>query len=231
VIDVKNDAIVGVEALIRWNHPQKGLLSPFFFIKLAEETDLIHPMGEWVLETVCKTCHDWKMEGQTPPIISMNLSPIQFRRTDLAQWIGDTLDKYEVDPHQLIVEITETVAMDNLTHTQSQLKQIRDLGVKVALDDFGTGYSSLNYLRYLPLDILKIDKSFIRGLGNNPKETFIVKQIIDMAHELNLTVTAEGVEELEQLRVLQENQCDHLQGYYYYKPMPENELKKIMSVD
>lgn len=229
VIDVKNDDIVGVEALIRWNHPQKGLLSPFFFMELAEETDLIHPIGEWVLETVCKTCHAWGKEGLSPLTISMNLSSIQFRRTDLAEWIGDTLEKYEVDPRQLIVEITETAAMDNLAHTQSLLKRIRDLGVKVALDDFGTGYSSLNYLRYLPLDILKIDKSFIRELGTNPKETFIVKQIIDMAHELNLTVTAEGVEEIDQLKVLQENRCDHLQGYYYYKPMPEKELKKIMS--
>ena len=229
VIDVKDDSIVGAEALIRWNHPQKGLLSPFFFMELAEETDLIHPIGEWVLETVCKTCRSWKDEGLPPLTISMNLSPIQFRRTDLAEWIGETMNKYKVDSCQLIVEITETVAMDNLSHTQDLLKRIRDLGVKVALDDFGTGYSSLNYLRYLPLDILKIDKSFIRELGTNPKETLIVKQIIDMAHELNLTVTAEGVEELEQLKVLQENQCDHLQGYYYYRPMPESDLKEIMS--
>lgn len=230
VINVKDSSIVGVEALIRWNHPQKGLLSPFFFMELAEETDLIHPIGEWVLETVCKTCRSWKDAGLPPLTISMNLSPIQFRRTDLAEWIGDTMHKYEVDPCQLIVEITETVAMDNLTHTQDLLKRIRDLGVKVALDDFGTGYSSLNYLRYLPLDILKIDKSFIRELGTNPKETFIVKQIIDMAHELNLTVTAEGVEELEQLKVLQDNRCDHLQGYYYYKPMPEVDLKEVMTM-
>lgn len=231
VINVKDESIVGVEALIRWNHPHKGLLSPVFFMELAEETDLIHPIGEWVLETVCKTCRSWKDEGLPPLTISMNLSPIQFRRADLAEWIGDIMNQYDVDPCQLIVEITETVAMDNLPHTQDLLKRIRDLGVKVALDDFGTGYSSLNYLRYLPLDILKIDKSFIRELGANPKETFIVKQIIDMAHELNLTVTAEGVEELDQLKVLQENRCDHLQGYYYYKPMPEGDLKAIMSAD
>lgn len=228
VIDVYSGDIVGAEALIRWNHPSDGLLSPYFFMQLAEETDLIHPIGDWVLESVCNTCQKWKKDGLPPLTVSMNLSPIQFRRTDLSEWIRDALKKHDVDPRQLVVEITETVAMDNLTHTQEVLRNIRELGVKVALDDFGTGYSSLNYLRSLPLDILKIDKSFIRDLADNPKEAFIVRQIIEMAHELELTVTAEGVEELGQLEVLRQNHCDHLQGYYYYRPMPEGDLRQRM---
>lgn len=227
IMDVKGQ-MVGAEALIRWNHPEKGLLSPFFFMELAEETDLIHPIGDWVMESVCKTCKQWKEEGLPPLTVSINLSSMQFRRTDLPDWISQMIHQYGVDPCQLVVEITETAAMDNLSHTKELLNRIRALGVQVALDDFGTGYSSLNYLRSLPMDILKIDKSFIQEMGNNPKETFIVRQIIDMAHELQLTVTAEGVEERVQWEMLEKYGCDHLQGYYFHRPMAEDKLREML---
>ncbi|SMP62901.1 putative bifunctional diguanylate cyclase/phosphodiesterase [Anoxynatronum buryatiense] len=228
IMDVKGN-IVGVEALIRWNHPQQGLLSPFFFMELAEETDLIHPIGAWVMESVCQTCRQWKMDGLPPLTVSVNLSSMQFRRTDLPDWISQMIHQYGVDPCQLVVEITETAAMDNLSHTKELLNRIRALGVRVALDDFGTGYSSLNYLRSLPMDILKIDKSFIQEMGNNPKETFIVRQIIDMAHQLQLTVTAEGVEERAQWEMLERYGCDHLQGYYFHRPMAEEKLREVLA--
>ncbi|MEN1761230.1 putative bifunctional diguanylate cyclase/phosphodiesterase [Anoxynatronum sibiricum] len=228
IMDVKGN-IVGAEALIRWNHPQQGLLSPFFFMELAEETDLIHPIGAWVMESVCQTCRQWKIDGLPPLTVSINLSSMQFRRTDLPDWISQMIHQYGVDPCQLVVEITETAAMDNLSHTKELLNRIRALGVRVALDDFGTGYSSLNYLRSLPMDILKIDKSFIQEMGNNPKETFIVRQIIDMAHQLQLTVTAEGVEERAQWEMLERYGCDHLQGYYFHRPMAEEKLREVLA--
>jgi diguanylate cyclase (GGDEF)-like protein/PAS domain S-box-containing protein len=228
VVEGSNGMIRGAEALIRWHHPEKGILKPETFIPLAEETDLIHPIGEWVMETACKTCRKWNELGFRHLSISVNISPVQFRRADLPEWISRMLAKHHVDPTQLVVEITESVAMDNVNYTLNLLSRIRELGVKIALDDFGTGYSSLNYLRSLPLDILKIDKSFINELGTNPYETFIVRQIIEMAHELNLTVTAEGVEEAIQVNTLIDHQCDHLQGYYFYRPLTEKKLNQLL---
>jgi EAL domain-containing protein (putative c-di-GMP-specific phosphodiesterase class I) len=228
VVDVSTGSIKGAEALLRWNHPEKGILNPESFITLAEETDLIHPIGEWVMENACNTCRMWNEEGFSGLSISVNISPVQFRRPDLPEWIKRMLIKHQLDAKQLVIEITESVAMDNVNYTMNLLARIRELGVKIALDDFGTGYSSLNYLRSLPLDILKIDKSFINELGSNPYETFIVRQIIEMAHELKLTVTAEGVENKLQVDTLQHQQCDHLQGYYFSQPLNQEKMKELL---
>ena len=228
VIQLSTGTVKGVEALIRWNHPRQGLVSPGAFIQLAEETDLIHPIGEWVLEQACQSVKAWKRLGFTDIDISINISPVQFRRMDLPEWIHRTISQHDMDPRRLVIEITESAAMDNVGHTYTMLDRIRKLGIRVALDDFGTGYSSLNYLRSLPLDILKIDKTFVDNMGEDPRESFIVRQIIDLAHELDLTVTAEGVEEERQIRVLRQYGCDHVQGYYYHPPMSEDNLISLI---
>lgn len=228
VLDVETGRIRGAEALVRWDHPTKGILSPYYFIEIAEETGQIVSIGQWVMETALKHYQTWNSKSHDPLMISVNLSPAQFKRHDLHEWMKELIVKYEMKPETLQIEITETIAMENLSHSIDMLEKIRNLGVRVALDDFGTGYSSLNYLRTLPLDILKIDKSFISHLGKNPKEAAIVKQIINMAHELNLTVTAEGVEQKEQKEMLQGFGCEEVQGYYFYKPMAEAAYRSLI---
>ncbi len=228
VLDVASGRIHGAEALVRWNHPTKGVLSPSYFIEIAEETGQIVPIGQWVMETVLKHYKTWSSKSDRNLLVSVNLSPAQFKRQDLHEWIKELIMKYDMKPEALQIEITETVVMENLQHSIEMLEKIRKLGVKVALDDFGTGYSSLNYLRTLPLDILKIDKSFIHHLGKDRKEASIVSQIINMAHELNLTVTAEGVEQKKQIQTLQRFGCEEVQGYYFYRPMPEESFRKLI---
>lgn len=229
ILDLSTSQICGAEALIRWNHPTEGILSPFHFIDIAEETGQILPIGQWVMETVLKHKRDWKNSKGNSLMVSVNISPVQFKRQDISEWIEKLIHYYEIDPEYLHIEITENVAMENMHHSVKVLERIRNLGVKVALDDFGTGYSSLNYLRALPLDILKIDKAFISQLEKNKKEAAIVKQIINMAHELDLKVTAEGVEEKEQIDILKLFGCENVQGYFYYKPMSEEDFRKIVS--
>lgn len=228
VLDAASGRIHGAEALVRWNHPTKGVLSPSYFIEIAEETGQIVPIGQWVMETVLKHYKTWSSKSDRNLLVSVNLSPAQFKRQDLHEWIKELIMKYDMKPEALQIEITETVVMENLQHSIEMLEKIRKLGVKVALDDFGTGYSSLNYLRTLPLDILKIDKSFIHHLGKDRKEASIVSQIINMAHELNLTVTAEGVEQKKQIQTLQRFGCEEVQGYYFYRPMPEESFRKLI---
>ncbi len=228
VLDAASGRIHGAEALVRWNHPTKGVLSPSYFIEIAEETGQIVPIGQWVMETVLKHYKTWSSKSDRNLLVSVNLSPAQFKRQDLHEWIKELIMKYDMKPEALQIEITETVVMENLQHSIEMLEKIRKLGVKVALDDFGTGYSSLNYLRTLPLDILKIDKSFIHHLGKDRKEASIVSQIINMAHELNLTVTAEGVEQKKQIETLQRFGCEEVQGYYFYRPMPEESFRKLI---
>ncbi len=228
VLDAASGRIHGAEALVRWNHPTKGVLSPSYFIEIAEETGQIVPIGQWVMETVLKHYKTWSSKSDRNLLVSVNLSPAQFKRQDLHEWIKELIMKYDMKPEALQIEITETVVMENLQHSIEMLEKIRKLGVKVALDDFGTGYSSLNYLRTLPLDILKIDKSFIHHLGKDRKEASIVSQITNMAHELNLTVTAEGVEQKKQIQTLQRFGCEEVQGYYFYRPMPEESFRKLI---
>lgn len=225
-IDSISGAIVGMEALIRWNHPERGVISPGVFIPLAEETGMIQQLDRWVLRTACSQFKIF-MDAYGKPIrLSVNLSAYQFRNHNLVDTIKQALKDTSFNPSQLELEITETTAMENIDFTVKTLKNLYDMGVNISIDDFGTGYSSLNYLRYFPIHILKIDKSFICDIENDQNTKVIVKSIIDVAHSLNLKVTAEGVETAEQLSMLKQMNCDEMQGFLISKPLPLPEIQK-----
>lgn len=226
-INLNTDRIVGVEALIRWNHPKLGLITPAQFIPLAEETGLIVPIGEWALRTACIQQKAWLNQGLPPMIMSVNLSLRQFFQSDIIKTISKILFETNIDPQYLELEITESMTMD-VEIAIKVLHQLKNLGVNISIDDFGTGYSSLSYLKNLPIHRLKIDQSFIRDMSIDYKDKSIVASIISMAHNLRLKVTAEGVETEEQSSFLKEQGCDEAQGYYFEKPLPPNELEKIL---
>lgn len=223
-INLKTGKIVGVEALIRWEHPEWGLVSPRTFIPIAEETGLIIPIGEWALNAACKQNKLWQEQGFNT-VVSVNLSAIQFNQPNLIDTIEAVLQKTGLEPHFLEVEITESMTTD-IDSTILMLQQLKKIGVRISIDDFGTGFSSLSYLKYFPVDILKIDQSFVRKLHNNPNDEIIVKTIITMAHSLNLKVVAEGIETKEQLVFLQHHLCDEGQGFFLSKPLLANDLEQ-----
>ncbi len=220
----KNDKIVGVEALIRWNHPLKGLISPADFIPIAEECDAILPIGEWVIKTACQHNKIWQDMGLPPISVSINLSAKQFRQTNLQQIIYNGLLEANLDPKWLTVEITETAAMSNAEYTTTVLQDLKNRGIKISLDDFGIGYSSLIYLKRFPVDMLKIDRSFISDIGDDSDGACIAKTILGLGHNLNLEVVAEGVETLEQLKFLRQENCSHIQGFLFSRPIPFEEM-------
>jgi len=226
-IDTASRNIVGTEALIRWRHPTLGLISPNEFIPAAEETGLIVPIGEWVLRAACEQTKLWHDEGY-PLYIAVNLSAIQFQENDLAGLIAGIIDESGLDPHFLNLEVTETCIMENSVDAFETLNRLRELGVKISIDDFGTGYSSLRYLKSLPIDVLKIDRSFIRDLTNSPDDLAMVSAILTLAHNLNLEVVAEGVETEEQLAVLKTMKCDEWQGYLCSQPIVADSLKNLL---
>ncbi len=228
-VDVESKRIVGLEALIRWAHPELGMISPADFIPIAEESGLIIPIGEWMLKEVCRQYGIWKEQGIAPQTVSINLSVRQFRDPDLVQKIKNTLRKTEMDPSCLELEITESISMHNMEEIIGALNAIRELNIKVSVDDFGTGHSSLSYLMQLPVDTLKIDKSFIKNLPSSDNVS-IVRAIIDMAHALELKVTAEGVENEEELQFLKEHSCDKVQGYLFSRPVEGSEIEKMLAV-
>jgi diguanylate cyclase (GGDEF)-like protein/PAS domain S-box-containing protein len=225
-LNLKTGNIVGVEALIRWNHPEQGMISPAAFIPIAEETGLIIPIGKWALYTACKQHKAWQEKGFSP-VMAVNLSASQFTQSDFVQTIATILKETGLEPQYLELEITESMTVD-IERTISTLQQLKNLGVHISIDDFGTGFSSLNYLKQFPVDTLKIDQSFVRELHNNPNDETIVKTIISMAHNLNLNVVAEGIETKEQLVFLQQHLCDEGQGYFFSKPLPAHEIEKIL---
>lgn len=220
-IDISTNKLFGVEALIRWKHPQKGIVPPLNFISVAEETDLIIPIGEWVLQTACRQNKEWQRQGYEPIVISVNVSPQQFMKKDFVNLVHYILQETNLEPQYLELEITEGMMM-NVGYAKNVLKSLRKLGVKVSIDDFGTGYSSLNYLSKLPINKLKIDKSFIRKM--NEKNKAIVKTIILLAKNLDMDVIAEGVETSEHVNFLKNQSCNQVQGYFFSKPLPEKEL-------
>ncbi|MCP3764831.1 PAS domain S-box protein [Domibacillus sp. A3M-37] len=223
-INLKTGNIVGVEALIRWNHPEKGMISPVAFIPFAEETGLIIPIGEWALHTACKQQKAWQEKGFSP-VMAVNLSARQFTQSNFVHTVAAILKETGLEPQYLELEITESMTVD-IERTISTLQQLKNLGVHISIDDFGTGFSSLNYLKQFPVDTLKIDQSFVQELHNNPNDETIVKTIISMAHNLNLNVVAEGIETKEQLVFLQQHLCDEGQGYFFSAPLPANEVEK-----
>ncbi len=218
-IDLATQAVVGAEALIRWQHPQIGLIHPIEFIRLAEETGLILPLGEWVLAEACKQQVLWRQQGMAPLKISINMSARQFRQDELTDRIAAVFASTGADPTQFIVELTESMVMHDVDSTLGSLRALKKLGLSLSLDDFGTGYSSLSYLRRFPIDELKIDRSFINDIHTNPDDAAIAGAIIAMARSLGLSVVAEGVENKEQADLLTTLGCTQVQGYYYARPL------------
>jgi diguanylate cyclase (GGDEF)-like protein len=222
----KTEHVVAVEALIRWNHPEKGSITPAQFIPLAEDTGLIVPLGEYVLRTACLQMKKWHDAGLPKLRVSVNLSPRQFRQKDLALVIQQILTETRLAPEHLELEITESAAMQNTGLSVLVLRILKDLGVKVSIDDFGTGYSSLSYLKKLPIDAIKIDRSFIVKVDSDTDDAAIASAIIALSHILGLKVTAEGVETKAQLDYLQTLGCDEIQGFLYGKAMPPSTFEE-----
>lgn len=224
-IDIKNGQLVGMEALIRWQHPARGLVSPAEFIPALESGKLMNPVGNWVIDEACRQIKEWSDIGYFVPRIAVNVSPIQFSRHDFPDFVQSTIDKYDVRAAQLEIEITEQLFMGLSSVIDNNLHRLHDMGFKIALDDFGTGYSSLSYLVRFPIDIIKIDQSFTRGLVASPQSQDLISAIIHMAHGFSsMSVIAEGVEKTSTLALLSEMNCDVYQGYLYSKPLPADQL-------
>jgi diguanylate cyclase (GGDEF)-like protein/PAS domain S-box-containing protein len=225
-IDIESGRIVGVEALVRWRHPERGMVPPKDFISFAEETGLIGPIGEWVLYEACRQNKRWQDMGFPPVAVSVNLSMRQFMQTDLKIGIEKVLEETGMDARYLELEITESMTMD-VEHATNLLLELKRLGVMVSIDDFGTGYSSLYYLKKFPIDKLKIDQSFVRDIMTDPNDAAIVATIISMTRHLNLRVIAEGVETNEQLKYLSEYRCNEVQGYLFSPPVPAVRMEQL----
>jgi len=220
--------ITGMEALIRWQHPELGLVPPLKFIPLAEETGLIIPIGEWVIRAACEQMKYWRSSGLAKLRVAVNLSPRQFQQDDLTKRISSILQETGLDGTDLEVEVTEGMAMQDAVTTVRMLKELKAVGIAISIDDFGTGYSSLSYLKRFPIDHLKIDRSFVSDLQDNPEDVAIVRAIIALAKGLGLSVTAEGVETEEQRKLLQLFGCDEGQGYLFSKPLPAEDIEKLL---
>jgi EAL domain-containing protein (putative c-di-GMP-specific phosphodiesterase class I) len=223
-VDVANQTVIGLEALIRWNHPLIGEVPPSRFVPLAEETDLIIPLGDWVLDHVCLQMKRWLDQGLPPMRVSVNLSSRQFRTGNVVETVGAALAAADLDPRYLDVELTEGTIISDVAQTRRALERLREMGVTVSIDDFGTGYSSLGYLTQLPIDTLKIDRSFIAESLVGPDAGVISSAIIGLAKSLGLEVVAEGVETEEQLAFLQELGCTKVQGFAIARPMPSSKV-------
>jgi len=226
--ETEGGRVTGMEALVRWNHPELGLVSPAEFIPLAEDTGLIVPIGEWVLRAACRQARSWHAGGFANLGISVNLSPRQFEQPDLLETVARVLRETGLGGESLELELTESSLMKNAEEAAAVLCRLREMGVKISIDDFGSGYSSLNYLKRLPIDILKIDQSFVREMTTDPKDAAIVKTVITLAHNLNLKVKAEGVETEEQLALLRRLGCDEAQGYLFSRPLPAREFERFL---
>lgn len=226
-IDTNNRQIIGVEALVRWQHPELGLISPAEFIPVAEETGLIFPIGEWILQTACKQGKLWQDKGFSLNL-SINLSARQFGQKNLSETIIRVINETGFDSRRLELEVTESSVMENPEYAVKVLSELKAIGIKFSIDDFGTGYSSLAYLKSLPIDIIKIDKSFISDITTNDDDATLVLAIITLAHNLRLKVIAEGVETEEQLKILHLINCDAWQGYLFSKPVPAEEFEKLL---
>ena len=220
---------MGAEALVRWEHPERGLISPAEFVPLAEETGLILPLGRWVLEEACRQARVWQEEyPDRRSTMSVNLSAKQFQQPHLLEGISEVLESTGLEPCGLVLEITESVLMEDAQANIATLEGLKGLGVQLAIDDFGTGYSSLEYLKRFPVDVIKIDRSFVQGLGLSSKDTAIVQTVINLADALGLTPIAEGIETAEQAERLQDMGCRIGQGYYFARPLPSAEATNLL---
>jgi EAL domain-containing protein (putative c-di-GMP-specific phosphodiesterase class I) len=227
--DLETGRIVGMEALVRWQHPELGVISPGDFIPLAEDTGLIMPLGEWVLRTACAQYKGWQEEGLTPLRMSVNVSARQFQQPNLVRTVARVLRETELDAQFLELELTEIAVMNDPDRAITTLRQLKEMGIKISIDDFGTGYSSLSYLKRFPIDVLKIDRSFVRDITTDPDDEAICMSIIELAHNLNLRVIAEGVETEAQLGFLRLLKCNEMQGYLFSKPLPAKSFAQLLA--
>ena len=230
IVSLSSAQLVGFEALVRWHHPERGLVNPDDFIPLAEETGYIIPMGNWMLEQACQDLRRWQslFDDDLPITMSVNLSGKQFTQENLIEQIVDTMHRTGIEPKHLKLEITETVVMENIEVATKMLEQLRLLGIQLSIDDFGTGYSSLSYLHRLPIDTLKIDRSFVLRMADNNENSEIIRTIVLLAKNLGLDVVAEGVETRDQMRELRDLQCEHGQGYLFSKPLNAEDARQLV---
>jgi predicted signal transduction protein with EAL and GGDEF domain len=223
-LNIASRKITGLEALLRWQHPEMGLVPPDEFIRIAENSGLIIPIGEWVLRTACSQARKWQDEGLTAVSVAVNVSAVQFRREGFSELIRQVLLETGLAPQYLDLEVTESLLLSSADVTLSVLQELKNMGLSLAIDDFGTGYSSLSYLKRFPVSKLKIDRSFVRDVALNPDDAAITAAIISMAKSLNLKVIAEGVEDEAQMSFLRAHHCDEIQGYYFSKPLVADEV-------
>ena len=228
ILSLETGRIIGAEALVRWHHPDRGLLSPSDFISLAEETGLIIPINEWVLRTACIQSKEWQLPGCPPVHVAVNFTARQFQQPDLPELIRKVLRETDTHPQALELEITESTAIKNINNSVRLLKELRSMGLRISIDDFGTGYSSMSYLKSFPVNTLKIDQSFVRDIGRGDNDVTLIKTIISMAHTLKLNVIAEGVETEDQLAFLLSHHCDRIQGFLFSKPVPAEDFTRLI---
>ena len=231
ILNIESKQIIGFEALVRWQHPARGLLLPAEFIPIAEEIGLIVPMGYWILDEACRQISVWhnKYPADPPLTVNVNLSARQCAQPDLTNKIEEILQKYELDPSSLKLELTESLVIEDSESTSAMLSQLRNMGIQIQVDDFDTGYSSLGYLQNFPIDALKIDHTFINQLGSNESSQEIIRTILSLAQNLGIKVIAEGVETNDQLSKLQEMDCEYFQGFLFAKPAACNEIDNLLS--
>jgi EAL domain-containing protein (putative c-di-GMP-specific phosphodiesterase class I) len=218
-VNIASGGVTGLEALIRWRHPELGLVMPDKFIQVAESSGLINSIGEWILRTVCSQIRKWQDEGFLVVPVAVNVSAVQFRQKGFSELVRRVLSAADVAPQHIELELTESLLLSNADVTFNVLQDLREMGLKLVIDDFGTGYSSLSYLQRFPVTKIKIDRSFIRNVGSDPDAAAIATAIISMSKSLNLRVIAEGVEDEAQLTFLREHSCDEFQGYYFSRPL------------
>ncbi len=230
-VDLQTGQMAGMEALLRWSHPELGAVSPARFIPVAEQAGLIVEIGAWVLRRACRDIRDWLDRGILPPPVSVNVSPVQLRSAGLRQQFETTMGEFAIDPAMVCVEVTEGALMEDVAGSQTLLRSLKTLGIKLSLDDFGTGYSSLSYLKQFPFDKVKLDQSFVRGLNDNLQDAVIAKVVISMAHGLGLRVIAEGVETDAQCEFLRANMSDEIQGYFFSRPVPKDRMEGLLRSD
>ncbi|MEA2395263.1 MAG: hypothetical protein QOJ82_3154, partial [Solirubrobacteraceae bacterium] len=231
IVTMDSGETVGVEALVRWQHPERGVVAPLDFIPIAEDTGLIVPIGEWVLTQAWLQAAEWcRSRPDAPPLwMSVNLSARQIAHPDLAEMVAAVLRQTDIDPGQLRLELTESSLMDDPDAALATMNALTELGVKLVLDDFGTGYSSLAYVQRFPISVLKVDRSFVANLGGESSDGAIVAAVVNMAHGLGVEVVAEGVETESQATALQALGCEYAQGYLYGRPMPAEELRPLLA--
>ncbi|MCF4967990.1 EAL domain-containing response regulator [Nostoc sp. CMAA1605] len=229
IVDIISGKIIAAEGLLRWQSPELGFVSPTEFIPLAESTGLIITIGQWVVENVCQQLKSWHDLGLDYLTTSVNLSAIEFNRPDLIKSITQVLEKHNLDPKYLELELTESMIMQDLNNAIFTINELQSLGVRIAIDDFGTGYSSLFYLKNLPVNTLKIDRYFIHNVAEDVQKSAITKALIEMAHNMNMQVIAEGVETEAELAFLRDNACDAMQGFLFSRALPLMEFEKFLS--